>query len=121
MYGVARSAFGGLRLRPAGLVLSSRLVGAPTANSSVSLRAGGRRLLSSSAPKAAGEAGGEAVKAAATQAAGATAATGTAAAAAGGFSYVAFAKTYPVSNNLIIATLKTGAAGLGTVVALTRT
>lgn len=33
-------------------------------------------------------------------------------AAASGFSYVAFAKAYPVTNNLIIATLKTGAADL---------
>lgn len=32
--------------------------------------------------------------------------------ATGGFSYIAFAKAYPVSNNLIIATLKTSAADL---------
>jgi len=35
-----------------------------------------------------------------------------AAAASGGFSYVAFAKANPVANNLIIATIKTGAADL---------
>ena len=36
----------------------------------------------------------------------------TEAASSGGFSYIAFAKTYPAANNLIIATIKTSAADL---------
>lgn len=62
--------------------------------------------------KAAGAAAEAAAAAEASAAAEAAAAAAAQAAPAAGFSYVAFSKAYPVANNLIIATLKTGAADL---------
>ena len=64
-----------------------------------------RTLCTKAAPKAA-----EAAAKAAAEAA--PKATEAAAEAAGGFSYLAFAKAFPITNNLIIATMKTSAADL---------
>ena len=64
------------------------------------------------APEAGAKAAPAAAAAAAAEAAAAGAAAEATAAAAGGLSYGAFARAYPITNNFIIATIKTSAADL---------